>query len=395
MAAGIPLLYERARRMCSDAYFREVVWRHCPYLETATASRLNLAIHPDDQMLWHSLRHHRDANAAFSQYYSVALQQYNASQQILRNLFPDAGKHIRILDFACGYGRLLRFLTLSLPSGNIWASEIQPEALAFVCDNFEVTGIPSDTDPQAFQPGRRFDLIWVASLFSHLPGRLFEAWLQRLTSCLEPDGVLCFSAHDACLIPDGAPLGDDGILFKPFSENADLDASNYGTTYVSEAYVRGVVSKVCGADRGCFRIPRGLAHEQDLYVVPAAPGRDLSVLGSFRHGPWGWVEECALQPTGELRLRGWAASLDDGALEAVDITVDGRQFRCPTGLPRDDVARVLDDPRLNRSGWEFRHMPAPGQGPVRVVVSARTQADETALLYAGDIRRPAPPAAAS
>ena len=395
MAVGLPQLYERARTMCSDAYFREVVWRHCPYLETTTASSLNLVIHPDDQMLWHSLRHHRDANAAFSQYYSVALQQYNAAQQILRSLFPDAGQPARILDFACGYGRLLRFLTLSQPSGNLWASEIQAQALAFVCDNFKVTGIPSDTDPQAFQPSRRFDLIWVASLFSHLPGRLFEAWLRRLTACLEPDGILCFSAHDACLIPDGAPLGEDGILFRPFSENADLDASNYGTTYVSEDYVRGMVSKVCGADRSCFRIPRGLAHEQDLYVVAAAPGRDLSVLRSFRHGPWGWVDERALRPSGELYLRGWAASLDDGALEAVDITVDGRQFRCPTGLPRDDVARVLDDPRLNSSGWEFRHVPAPAQGPVRVVVSVRTQADETALLYAGEIRRPAPPAEAS
>ena len=392
MAAGLPQLYERARSMCGDAFFREVVWQHCPYLETAAASSLNLAIHPDDQMLWHSLRHHRDANAAFSQYYNVALQQYNAAQQILRSLFPDAGNRIRILDFACGYGRLLRFLTLSLPSGNIWASEIQPEALAFVCDNFKVTGISSDTDPQAFQPDRSFDLIWVASLFSHLPGRLFEAWLQRLTACLEPDGILCFSTHDACLIPDGAPPGEDGILFRPFSENADLDVSNYGTTYVSEDYVKGVVSKVCGADRGCFRIPRGLAHEQDLYIVAAAPGRDLSVLRSFRYGPWGWVDERALRPSGELYLRGWAASLDDGALEAVDITVDGRRFRCPTGLPRDDVAQVFDDPRLSSSGWEFHHRPAAGLGPVRVVVSARTQADETALLFTGEMQRPTPPA---
>ena len=392
MAVGISQLYERARTMCNDAFFREVVWRHCRHLRAADPSSLNLAIHPDDQMLWHSLRHHRDANAAFSQYYSVALQQYNAAQQILRSLFPDAGNRIRILDFACGYGRLLRFLTLSLPPSNVWASEIQPEALAFVCDNFKVTGISSDTDPQAFQPGRSFDLIWVASLFSHLPGRLFEAWLRRLTACLEPDGILCFSTHDACLIPDGAPLDEDGILFRPFSENADLDVSNYGTTYVSEDYVSGMVSKVCGADRACFRIPRGLAHEQDLYIVAAAPGRDLSVLRSFRHGPWGWVDERALRPSGELYLRGWAASLDDGALEAVDITVDGRRFRCPTGLPRDDVAHVFDDPRLSSSGWEFHHMPAAGLGPVRVVVSARTQADETALLFAGEMQRPAPSA---
>src|SRR5690606_36941997 len=43
-----------------------------------------IKIHPDDQMLLHSLYHHRDANASVSQYYNVALQQYNAAQQILR-----------------------------------------------------------------------------------------------------------------------------------------------------------------------------------------------------------------------------------------------------------------------------------------------------------------------
>ncbi len=389
MAAGPQQLYLQARALCGDAYFREVVWHHCPHLESTDPSALSLAIHPDDQMLWHSLRHHRDANVAFSQYYNVALQQYSAAQQVLRLLFPGTVDRVRVLDFACGYGRLLRFLSLSLPTANLWASEIQPQALAFVRDTFNVNAIASEADPQAFQPDRRFQLIWVASLFSHLPDRLFEAWLRRLTDCLTPDGVLCFSTHDACLIPDGAALPAEGILCRPFSENPALDTSDYGTTYVSEDYVSRLVSKACGADRGYSRIPRGLAHEQDLYLVPATPDRDLSVLRSFRHGPWGWVDERILRPSGELYLRGWAASLDDGPLDAVDITIDGQAFRCPTGLPRDDVGRVFNDPRLNRSGWEFRQMTADVPEAVRVVVTARTRRNERALLYTGRLPRPA------
>jgi hypothetical protein len=103
-------------------------------------------------MLQHSIKHLRDANASFSQYHNVALQQYIAMQQILRTLFPENADELQGLDFACGYGRLLRLLTHSLSVNNITASEIQPEALAFVIDRFGVRVAPSNADPKAFQP---------------------------------------------------------------------------------------------------------------------------------------------------------------------------------------------------------------------------------------------------
>jgi SAM-dependent methyltransferase len=382
-------LLAQARTLCDDPYFREVVWLHCGHLAPGvTAAQLDTAIHVGDQMLLHSLRHHRDANASFAQYFNVALQQYNAAQQVLRALFPGATDRIDVLDFACGYGRLLRFLSLAMPRQHLYASEIQADALQYVRESFGVQGIASHGSPDDFRPGRSFDLIWVASLFSHLPERLFEAWLRRLVDCLAPDGVLCFSVHDACLVPEGHVFPDSGFLFWPQSENDDLDTSLYGTTYVCEDYVTGVIARVCGADRPWFRIPRGLAHEQDLYLVAARPGRDLSVLRNFRRGPWGWADERELSPSGEVHVRGWAASLDDGPLDAVEISVDGVLHRCPTGLAREDVARVLADPRLASAGWEFRHVPPPGEGPLRVVVSARTPQNERALIYTGRFERP-------
>lgn len=383
-------LLTQAHAMCEDKYFHEVIRRHCPYLKAAiTAEQLPIKIHPDDQMLLHSLHHHRDANASVSQYYNVALQQYNAAQQILRAVFPDAADDVKVLDFACGYGRLLRFLSLSLPAKNIWASEIQADALAFVCDNYGVQGIASHGNPEDFQPGRQFQFIWVASLFSHLPGNLFQAWVKRLTECLAPDGVLCFSVHDVALLPPEHEFPAGGILFWPFSENADLDKAIYGTTYVCEDYVAAAIAQNCGATRGYFRIPRGLAHEQDIYVVPGTPGRDLSMLNNFRRGPWGWVDERSLSEQGELYLRGWAASIGDGPLESVEISVDGKLHKCGTGKVREDVGRVFEDPRLNTSGWEFRYTPSRGNAPIRVEVTARTPANEMALLYTGQLERPA------
>jgi len=382
-------LQAQARDLCQDEVLREAVWTHCAGLPASAApQQLSTCIHDGDQMLAHSLMHHQEANASVAQYFNVALQQYHAARQVLGALFPGREGQVSLLDFACGFGRLLRFMSLALPPRQLLASDIQPQACRFVSDEFGVAAIESQADPAAFEPGRKFQLIWVASLFSHLPAGLFEAWLRRLVDCLAPDGVLCFSVHGACLVPDGHAMPASGLLFFPQSENADLDASLYGTTYVSDAWMTEVIARICGPDRPWSRIPRGLAHEQDLYVVAARPGRDLSALEGFRRGPWGWADERRLDQNGELYLRGWAASLDDGALPAVEVTVDGVVHTCPTGLPREDVARVLGDPRLARSGWEFRHRPPSGAGPVRVVVSAPTAGDGRALIFAGRFDRP-------
>ncbi|HEX4853365.1 class I SAM-dependent methyltransferase [Arenimonas sp.] len=382
-------LWAQADRLCDDPALREAVWRHCGFLPPGVgADRVNLRIHPGDQMLAHSLRHHGEANASFAQYFNVALQQYHAARQVMAALFGERAAQADVLDFACGYGRLLRFLSLAHPADRLLAAEIQPEALVFVRDAFGVATVASPADPALFEPGRRFDFIWVASLFSHLPPSLFEAWLRRLHACLAPGGVLCFSVHDAWMVPGGQPLPASGFLFHPESENADLDSALYGTMYVSEGYVADVIARTCGEGHGHHRIPRGLAHEQDLYLVAEAPGRDYAALRAFRRGPWGWADERRRLPDGELHLRGWAASLDDGALDAVEITVEGERFACATGGLREDVARVLGDARLARSGWEFRHRPAPGPGPVRVAVSAATPRGERALLFAGHFDRP-------
>src|SRR5205085_2765059 len=110
-----------------------------------------------------SLNYFREVNWSVSQYFNVALQQHNAAQQIMRLLFGPPRADFRILDFACGYGRLLRFLTLSAPSAEISACDIQSDAVEFVAREFGVHGLVSNNDPQRFEPGKRFDFVWVAS----------------------------------------------------------------------------------------------------------------------------------------------------------------------------------------------------------------------------------------
>ena len=384
-------LLAKANEQCLDPTFRDAVWRHLGYRNDARGlAALNTRIDPRDQMLQHSLRHFREVNRSLSQYFNVALQQHNAAQQVFRRVLGAPNATHRLLDFACGYGRLLRFLTLSIPPSQVWASEIQRDAVDFAVSEFGVHGILSDIDPQRFDPGIRFDFIWVASLFSHLPRHLFHGWLSRLVSLAAPGGIVCFSVHDECLLPARIPMPTDGIHFIATSENAELDGNAYGTTFVSEAFVRHAIEAACGSGHPYFRVRRGLANEQDLYVVPRARSCDLRGLDAFRKGAWGWVDECRVSELGELYLRGWAASIDDGPLDAIEILIDGTRHRCPTGLPRDDVRTVLNDARLGMNGWEFRQALGAGPTSAFIEVTARSGVGEMALLYAGPVARPLP-----
>ena len=62
----------------------------------------------------------------------------------------------------------------------------------------------------------------------------------------------------------------------------------------------------------------------------------------FRFGAWGCVDLVRPNDAGGLYVCGWAASLDDATIEAVDVTVDGRTQACRTGLaPQDFETAVI------------------------------------------------------
>ncbi len=379
-------MLEQSRAACASTEFKAAVLSCCPELSGKIAPNdLNTTIHSNDQMFTHSLHHHQDAGAAQSQYFNISLQQFSAMRQIQQHFFGSDRDDVSVLDFACGYGRLLRFLSLAMPRENLFASELQLDALTFVAHEFGVTTLPSHADPQQFQPGRQFDFIWVASLFSHLPESLFDAWLVRLIDMLTPNGVLCFSVRDSSLLASNTVLPESGIVYETRSENADLDPDIYGTAYASESFVAQSLQRALGHEQAYFRLRKALAQEQDLYIVAKDPARDLSGLREFRHGSWGWVDIRTLSQSGELRLQGWAGSLDDGALENVDIVVNGKRHRCPIDVPRQDVSEAFADERLKKSGWDFRCEIGAGTQEVWLEVTAQTARGERALLYVGTI----------
>ena len=263
-------LTEAAHALCRTPAFREAVWRlHPDRAAGANVAPPSLTIHPDDQMLRHSLRGWREVNPSLSQYYNVALQQYYAARQTLQRLFGEKLDDLAVLDFACGYGRLLRFLSRTLPPSRIWASDIQRGAVDFVAAEFGVHGVNSSADPDEFRPGRTFDFIWVASLFSHLPEALFRAWVAKLVSLLSPRGVLAFSVHDERLLARGVAMPEQGIHFVGTSEIEELDSRVYGTSFVRESSLSDAKAAPCRR-AGHVGAGEGLRHGAHLRHDPCS-----------------------------------------------------------------------------------------------------------------------------
>ncbi len=385
---------KQAREFAESKVFSDVVAGYmAPTNASKPVSKINMVIHPNDQMLDHSLKHFNSVGTALSQYFGVALQQHRSAQQILSLFHPDLSQ-VKVLDFACGYGRMLRLLSNSLSPKQIWAADIQHDAVDFVSTQFGVNPLYSGSDPEQFNPPQRFDFIWVASLFSHLPEALFHGWLVKLTSLLTDNGVLCFSVHDEALLSPGQTMPQSGIAFAAHSENKDLDQEEYGTSHVTEAYVAAVVERAMGASHPYFRIPRGLAYQQDLYAVPKTATRDLSVLKNFRWGPWGWVDERRLFTHGNLdliRLCGWATSFDASPIEHIHISQGGIHTTVPLSVLRTDVEGVFHDPRLRDSGWEvtLAHFVESAKAQSFIEISAVCADGTRALLYAGLMAEPA------
>ena len=316
---------------------------------------VNTLIHPLDEMYLTALSGLKNSGLAKAMYYKQGGEINDSIQQLLEWRFGAEKVAAKFLDFACGYGRSTRFLVREIPPQNIWVSDIYAEAVTFQRDTFGVNGFTSCHEPFELDCESDFDMIFVASLFSHLPAEPFKRWLQRLFELLAPSGILVFSVHDEALA-GGQVMPGSGILFVEASESRTLSKSEYGSTYVTEPFVRSSIHAVAGPNWRYKRLVRALCGAQDIYIVSKDPNQSFVSL-EYQHPPVGYVDWFKISDSGELRIGGWAGEPNDGVdLKAIRVTIGGKTIMASKpSLARDDVAKVLGNEKFAFSGWECIH----------------------------------------
>jgi len=103
-------------------------------------------------------------------------------------------KNLRILDFPCGYGRVLRWLRNQFPSSEIFGCEIDSRMLDFVEKEFGAERIQSNDEMDVILP-IDLDLIFVGSLLTHYDEHQWDKFLLMCQRALATNGILVFTTH--------------------------------------------------------------------------------------------------------------------------------------------------------------------------------------------------------
>ena len=99
-----------------------------------------------------------------------------------------------VLDLPCGGGRVTRHLRVFFPESKIFVSELNSQLQDFAADRFDTIAFAAARD-FATPSERKFDLIFVGSLLTHLDENKFRRALDWFLDALAPDGLLIATTH--------------------------------------------------------------------------------------------------------------------------------------------------------------------------------------------------------
>src|SRR5208283_4344068 len=101
----------------------------------------------------------------------------------------------RVLDMPCGHGRVLRHIVKLFPRATIDACDLDKEGVEFCAKTFGANPILSLEDLTHVCFPAKYDLIWIGSLFTHLPMDITAKWLAFLAKQLTERGIIVSTFH--------------------------------------------------------------------------------------------------------------------------------------------------------------------------------------------------------
>jgi SAM-dependent methyltransferase len=205
----------------------------------------------------------------------AAVQRYfESGRQSALNLKELVGAHlgrtdVSILDFASGYGCVARHLPVVLPDARVVACDIHEAAVAFSRAELGIEAVASSRVPEELRVSGGFDVVFALSFLTHMPKDVWARWLRALVRRAAPGGLVIFTTHGSkCALdnPQLPPPDEEGFTFVPGSEQADLDAQDYGHANVSFAYVYEQIRSISGVELVRFHAAYWWGN-QDLFVL--------------------------------------------------------------------------------------------------------------------------------
>ena len=180
-----------------------------------------------------------------------------------------------VLDMPSGCGRVTRHLRAFFHESDIYAADIEPSFSQFCT---ELGAIQFEADCSFDKPSsRRFDLIWVGSLLTHLDEDQFKRALTWFSNALEPDGLAVITLHGRrhieretekpCLPEERWQPMIDGFNRTGFGYAPDNAGAPIGMTLSASWWVLREVEHLCPQSRIVGFDEAGWVDDQDGLII--------------------------------------------------------------------------------------------------------------------------------
>ena len=154
----------------------------------------------------------------------------------------------RVLDFGCGFGRVIRFFLKDVAPENLFGIDVDESRLEASCDHWSQYQRCETFPPTAFE-AESFDFIYAFSVFSHLSEEAHKRWLEEFERLLKPGALLVLTTFRREEILNRPPPIDERLsssepwlsaydrgefCYQPLGERVP----HFGYAFIPQPYVR-------------------------------------------------------------------------------------------------------------------------------------------------------------
>lgn len=154
-----------------------------------------------------------------------------------------------VLDFGCGCGRTIRWLTASFPHTRFVGVDVDALSIKWCQQHLCATFHINPATPPLGYADLTFDCVYAISVFTHLDEQYQMEWLAELHRILRHGGLLLVTLHGIGTMKklrsqELSRLQEHGILFLRSSKLRGIHPEFYHTTFQTKDYVMRTWSRL-------------------------------------------------------------------------------------------------------------------------------------------------------
>ncbi len=160
------------------------LWLHKEGCRKSAVLRKILPGMPDDKWQFQTVGVVGDAAL------QMGLNSSRAFKQIYEGLAGDFSECSSVLDFGCGWGRVIRFFLKDIAPSKLFGIDVVKQNIEFCQESFKWGHFfQNNPFPSTSFSDEKFQLIYALSVFSHLLEDAHLKWLEEFSRILKPGGV--------------------------------------------------------------------------------------------------------------------------------------------------------------------------------------------------------------